>query len=476
VNRFCTLFVVPDTVSVRAALKLLQTSTFRLAAVYLTVFAFSVGAILAYIYWNTAILLERQTENTVEAEVQGLAEQYRLRGARGLLEVINSRSQEADGAVYILTNAVGRRLAGNLQALPAEAIGERGTIDFKFPYETGRGLVDHTARAFFIRLDGGFQLVVGRDVEELRQFNRIIRTSLYWALGLTLVLGVGGGLLMSRNFLRRVDEINGASRAIMAGDLGERMPVSGTGDELDRLSESLNDMLEQINRLMTGMKEVSSNVAHDLRTPLTRLRARAEDALRSGTAEDYKSALEANIAEADGLLTTFNALLSIARAEAGQMRAGFQDTDLVALLGDLAELYEPIAEDAGGTLVLDAPETAVVRADRQLVAQAITNLLDNAIKYGGDVKSGVPAIVLRITPSKTDGWTVDVSDTGPGIEVNDRERVKGRFVRLDTSRCKPGSGLGLALVNSVMKLHGGAFEIADANPGLVAKLHFPVRA
>jgi len=458
---------------VRAALKLLQTSTFRLAAVYLTVFAISVGAVLAYIYWNTAILLERQTEDTVEAEVQGLAEQYRIRGPRGLLEIIKARSEEADGAVYILTNAVGRRLAGNLQALPVEAVGERGTIDFKFPYETGRGMVDHTARAFFIRLDGGFQLVVGRDVEERRQFNRIIRTSLLWALGLTLVLGVGGGLLMSRNFLRRVDEINGASRAIMAGDLGERMPVSGTGDEIDRLSESLNEMLDQISRLMTGMKEVSSNVAHDLRTPLTRLRSRAEDALRSSSPADHRAALEDNIAEADGLLTTFNALLSIARAEAGQMREGFQDTDLVALLEDLVELYGPIAEEAGGTLVLDAPQTALVRADRQLVAQAMTNLLDNAMKYGRDVKTSVPFITIRIAPSNGGGWIVDVADTGTGIDIVDRERVKGRFVRLDKSRTEPGSGLGLALVDSVMKLHGGDFEIASADPGLVAKLHFP---
>jgi len=208
---------------------------------------------------------------------------------------------------------------------------------------------------------------------------------------------------------------------------------------------------------------------------LTRLRARAEDALRSSSAEEHKAALEANIAEADGLLTTFNALLSIARAEAGQMREGFQDTDLVALLGDLAELYAPIAEDAGGTLVLDVPDTAVVRADRQLVAQAMTNLLDNAIKYGHDEKTGAPEIILRITPSKTGGWTVNVSDAGPGIDATDRERVKGRFVRLDTSRSKPGSGLGLALVDSVMKLHGGEFEISGGDPGLVAKLYFPVR-
>lgn len=456
-------------------LKLLRTSTFRLGAVYLTVFAISVGAILAYIYWNTAILLERQTQDTVEAEVQGLAEQYRIRGPRGLLEIINARSSEADGAVYILTNSVGRRLAGNLLALPAEAVGERGTIDFKFPYDTGRGLVDHTARAFYIRLEGGFHLVVGRDVEERRQFNHIIRTSLLWALGLTLVLGIGGGLLMSRNFLRRVDQINDASRAIMAGDLGERMPVSGTGDEIDRLSESLNAMLDQINRLMTGMKEVSSNVAHDLRTPLTRLRARAEDALRSDSADSHKAALEANIVEADNLLTTFNALLSIARAESGQMREGFQDTDLVALARDIAELYEPIAEDVGGNLSLNAAGEVIVRADRQLVAQAMTNLLDNAIKYGRNRHSGVPVITISVNQPNGagHGGVLEIADTGAGISVQDRERVKGRFTRLDESRSEPGSGLGLALVDSVMKLHNGQFTIDDANPGLVAKLLFP---
>ena len=456
-------------------LKLLRTPTFRLGAVYLTVFAISVGAILAYIYWNTAILLERQTQDTVEAEVQGLAEQYRIRGPRGLLEIINARSSEADGAVYILTNSVGRRLAGNLLALPAEAVGERGTIDFKFPYDTGRGLVDHTARAFYIRLEGGFHLVVGRDVEERRQFNHIIRTSLLWALGLTLVLGIGGGLLMSRNFLRRVDQINDASRAIMAGDLGERMPVSGTGDEIDRLSESLNAMLDQINRLMTGMKEVSSNVAHDLRTPLTRLRARAEDALRSDSADSHKAALEANIVEADNLLTTFNALLSIARAESGQMREGFQDTDLVALARDIAELYEPIAEDVGGNLSLNAAGEVIVRADRQLVAQAMTNLLDNAIKYGRNRHSGVPVITISVNQPNGagHGGVLEIADTGAGISVQDRERVKGRFTRLDESRSEPGSGLGLALVDSVMKLHNGQFTIDDANPGLVAKLLFP---
>jgi signal transduction histidine kinase len=454
-------------------LKLLTSSTFRLGAVYLTVFAISVAAILGYIYWNTAILLEQQIEDTLEAEVQGLAEQYRQRGPAGLLDIVNLRSRESEGGVYILTNSIGRRVAGNLPALPAEAVGERGVIDFQYPYETATGTVQHTARAFYIQLDGGLRLVVGRDVEERRRFNDIIRTSLLWALGLTLVLGMGGGLLTSRNFLRRIDRINDASRTIMAGDLAQRMPVSGSGDEIDRLSSSLNDMLDQINRLMAGMKEVSSNVAHDLRTPLTRLRARAEDALRSGNPDDHRTALEANIAEADSLLATFNALLSIARAEAGQAREGLHPTDLVPLAEDVAELYGPIAEDAGGQLGLSLPASAVVRADRQLVAQALTNLVDNAIKYGRNAQSGAPVIQLSIEIQPGGGHAIVVSDTGPGIGVADRERVKDRFVRLDASRSQPGSGLGLALVDSVMKLHGGKLLIEDAAPGLMVKLVFP---
>lgn len=455
--------------------KLLTSSTFRLGAVYLTVFAISVAAILGYIYWNTAILLERQIEDTLEAEVQGLAEQYRQGGPSGLLATVNRRSQQSEGGVYILTNSIGRRIAGNLPALPAEAVGERGVIDFRFPYETPGGTVQHTARAFFIQLDGGLRLVVGRDVEERRRFNQIIRTSLLWALGLTIALGIGGGLLTSRNFLRRIDRINAASRTIMAGNLAERMPVSGSGDEIDRLSENLNQMLDQISRLMTGMKEVSSNVAHDLRTPLTRLRARAEDALRSSSPKAHREALEANIVEADALLNTFNALLSIARAEAGHVRQGFQDTDLVPLVEDLVELYGPIAEEEGGQVEINLPGSAIVKVDAQLVAQALTNLLDNAMKYGRNAGTGAPAITISVHNRKDGGYSVMVNDTGPGIAEADRERVKGRFVRLDDSRSEPGSGLGLALVDSVMKLHGGELVITSAEPGLSVRLEFPAK-
>ncbi|MFN0190499.1 MAG: sensor histidine kinase [Aestuariivirga sp.] len=456
-----------------ASYKLLRTSTFRLAALYLLLFAISVGALLAYVYWNTAGLLERQTDETIRAEVQGLADQYRLRGLRGIVDTIERRSKEDTGSVYLLADGNGKRVAGNLQNLPAQAEDGSDWIDFPLVVGAGPNRENHMARAFHADLTGGYEILVGRDVQELRLFADIIRRTLFWALALALVLGLGGGLLMSRNFLRRVDSITDASRSIMDGNLAGRMPVSGSGDELDRLAQSLNEMLDQIERLMAGMKEVSSNVAHDLKTPLTRLKARVESALRTGKDGDYREALEKTIEESDRLLNTFNALLSIARAESGQMREGLQPLDARAILAELAELYEPIAEEQGGSLKLDAPVELPLRADRQLLAQAVSNLVDNALKYG--VSDGKAEVTL--TGRREDGnILIEVSDRGPGIPEADRERVVERFVRLDESRSKPGNGLGLSLVAGVMKLHGGTLILTDNAPGLKAKLAIPVTA
>ena len=334
--------------------KILKTSTFRLAAIYLLVFAVSVGAILTYVFWNTAGLLERQTDATIRAEVQALADQYRILGLRGIVDTIERRSAERGGGIYLLADSIGKRVAGNLEAVPPQVIDETGWIDFPLDIKVGETMQRRSARAFYADLTGGYALIVGRDVQELRLFGDIIRRTLYWALGIALVLGLGGGLLTSRNFLRRVDAITDASRTIMGGDLSSRMPVLGTGDELDKLARSLNEMLDQIERLMTGMKEVSSNVAHDLKTPLTRLRARVESALRSNNKTEYRAALDKTIEESDRLLQTFNALLSIARAESGQSREMLQAIDVSDIIEGVAELYEPIAEEAGGTLNVTA--------------------------------------------------------------------------------------------------------------------------
>jgi signal transduction histidine kinase len=457
---------------VTTRIRLHRTSTFRLAALYLFVFAASVAALLGYVYWNTAVLLERQTDETIRAEVQGLADQYRIRGLQGIIDTIERRSADESGSVYLLADAANRRIAGNLQSLPD--LPQDQTSWVEFPLEVDRGAIRerHQARAFHTDLAGGFELVVGRDVQALRQFATIIRQTIYYALVIALVLGVGGGLLMSRNFLKRVDAITAASRNIMAGNMSGRMPVAGSNDELDRLALALNEMLDQIESLMGAMKEVTSNVAHDLKTPLTRIKARVEAALRSGSESEYRAALERTVDESDRLLATFNALLSIARAEAGQSRSGLVALDASAIIEDIVELYGPLVEEAGGTLVSKAAPGLQVVGDRQLLAQALTNLIDNAMKYGA-ADGGAPQISVA-------GWIEDdkviisVRDNGEGIPPEDRTRVTERFVRLDTSRSQPGNGLGLSLVSGVMKLHKGSLLLEDNRPGLCAKLVLPL--
>ncbi len=454
--------------AIRRTFHLLRSSTFRLAAVYLVVFALSVGAVLGYVYWQTLKLLDEQAEATIAEQVQGIAEQYALNGVPGVLAVIQRRSRLDTGGLYLLTTPVGKRMAGNLKALPAMALTRPGWIRFVFGVETPGGLRKHSARAYYTRLKGGYHLIIGRDVQQLHQFGKIIRNTLFWALGLTALLGVGGGLLLSRNFLRRIEAITATVRSIRGGKLARRVPVDGSGDELDRLSAALNDMLDQIERLMKGMREVSSNIAHDLRTPLNRLRAQAEDAMRSGDPQEHREALASTIARADELLKTFNALLFIARAESGQAAQGFGEVDAAAVAREISELYQPIIEDEGGRFVLHVPDEAIIQADRQLIAQAFVNLLDNAMKYG--VREGEKPDI-EIAVEKTGGKVrLIVADRGPGIPQNQSEHVKDRFVRLDKSRSKPGSGLGLSLVSSIARLHDGELTLEDNRPGLRAVL------
>ena len=453
--------------------KLLRTSTFRLAALYLILFAISASALLGYVYWNTAVLLERQTDDTIRAEVQALADQYRLRGLRGIIDTIQRRSSDDSGSVYLLTDATGARIAGNLTSLPQIPAGEASWIEFPLVVNKGSARENHIARAFHTDLAGGFDLVVGRDVEALRQFANIIRRSISYALAIALVLGLGGGMLMSRNFLRRIDAITDASRTIMAGNMAGRMPVQGSSDELDRLALALNEMLDQIESLMAAMQEVSSNVAHDLKTPLTRIKARVEAALRSGSEEDYRAALTSTVDDSDRLLDTFNALLSIARAEAGQARSGLVPLDAASIIADVVELYEPMAEEEGGSLTSKAEPDLMVLGDRQLLAQALTNLLDNALKYGA--RDGETSKITVTGAIEGDKVVITVADQGEGIPPEDRARVTERFVRLDSSRTKPGNGLGLSLVSGVMKLHKGALLLEDNHPGLSAKLVLPLQ-
>jgi signal transduction histidine kinase len=268
------------------------------------------------------------------------------------------------------------------------------------------------------------------------------------------------------------------TRTIMDGDLGGRLPVTGTGDELDRLAENLNAMLERIEALMQGLKEVSDNIAHDLKTPLTRLRNRAEQALRVAQTEpEYRSALEATIDESDGLIRTFNALLMIARAESGQARDDMTEFDAAEVAHDIGELYEPLAEEKGIALKVEADAPALLRGNRELVSQAVANLVDNAIKYSepaADAADGrTPQIVVRAAAGEGDRVLLSVADNGPGIPEADRARAVERFVRLERSRSQPGSGLGLSLAAAVARLHGGELSLADNQPGLKSVIALP---
>ncbi len=457
--------------------RILRTSTFRLVAVYLFIFALSVGAVLGYTYWQAQRLLHAQIEQTIAADVRGIAEQYAVNGLPGVMAVLRARMRKgaAAGGLYLLADPAGKPLAGNLPGLPAEARGidHSGWLDFRIRVATPAGPRTRHVRAYYIRLNNGFHLLIGRDIEQLFQFGRVIRNLLFWVLGLTALLGVGGGLLLSRNFLRRIDGITASVRSIRAGRLARRVPVEGSGDELDRLAESLNDMLDQIERLMQGMREVSSNIAHDLKTPLTRLKAQAEDALRAGDEAHRRAALEATIAQADELLRTFNSLLLIARAEAGQARAGFSEVDVAEVAREVAELYEPLVEEQGGRFTLDVPARVRITGDRQLIAQALVNLLDNALKYGRHPERHPEiAVSVRALPERVE---LVVADNGPGVPEDMREKVKERFVRMDKARSKPGSGLGLSLVASIARLHGGELVLEDNQPGLRAVLRLPVR-
>jgi hypothetical protein len=322
---------------------------------------------------------------------------------------------------------------------------------------------------------GGFHVLVGRDLEERERLYDIISNAGRWSFALVVVLGLAGGFFVSRRVLSRIDAMTGTSQAIMAGDLSGRLPVAGTGDELDRLANAVNAMLDRIVALMHGLSEVSDNIAHDLKTPLTRLRNRCEQALRGSPNDaDYRAALETTIAESDELIRTFDALLMIARAESGHARDNMNEFDAAQIARDVGELYEPLAEQKGLALKVDAAAAAPVRGNRELVSQALANLVDNAIKYTtpGELNGSAAEILVK-AGNEGERITLSVEDRGPGIPEADRSRVVERFVRLEQSRSEPGSGLGLSLASAVARLHGGELKLEDNHPGLKSTIALP---
>ncbi len=461
-----------------ALTKLFRTTTFRLSLTYLALFSAAAAVAIFYLYWNTTVLLSRQLNQTIEAELTGLAEQYRAGGLEQLVRIVAERSQTPGNSLYLVADSQGRRVAGNLSAVSQGLWNSLGPVEFVYNRPAPGGVERRLAFANVFRLPGGYRLIVGRDIDDRREFARMTRSAMLWGLFVMALFGIGGGYWVSRKLLARIDAVGETARTIMQGDLTGRLPVNGSGDELDRLSESLNLMLARIEQLMAGLREVSDNIAHDLKTPLNRLRNRVEGALREPYKEaGYRETLERTIEDADGLIKTFNALLSIARIEAGAGGENREQLDVAALLLDVAELYEPVAEERGIALKAEDAPPVYIRADRQLLGQAIANLIDNAIKYGAPDPGGgngfEPEVAVS-TRAKNGTAEIVVTDRGPGVPASERERVLGRFVRLEASRSEPGSGLGLSLVAAVARLHGGSLRLEDNEPGLRVVLALPL--
>jgi signal transduction histidine kinase len=462
---------------VTALAKLFRATAFRLTLVYLLVFALFAAFLLGYFALNTRRLITEEITSTVDAEIAGLSEQYNQGGIRRLVFVIETRSRRPGSSLYLVTTPSGEGLAGNIGSLVPGVLAKPGWMETVYRRLEEPETAEHRALVRVLQLPGGFHLLVGRDLEERERLFDIIANAGRWSLAIVMILGIAGGVFVSRRVLNRVDAMTHTAQTIMAGDLSGRLPIAGSGDELDRLASNLNAMLERIEALMRGLKEVSDNVAHDLRTPLTRLRNRAEEALRTAKDEaGYRGALEATIEESDGLIRTFNALLMIARAESGEAREGMSEFDAAEVAHDVSELYEPLADDKGLALRVETT-SAPVKGNRELVSQALANLVDNAIKYaaepGPNGANGAVSEILVTAGAEGDRIRLAVRDGGPGIPASDRAHVVERFVRLEQSRTKPGSGLGLSLAAAVARLHGGELKLEDNAPGLKAILDLP---
>jgi len=455
--------------------RLLRTTAVRIALRYAFVYAILVGIALAAFYWATGHYVDAQIRAGLREEFQMLHQRYATGGLEALSRMVASRSEAAqsEDRFYLLVDKGGRKLAGNLLGWPPEdplPLDARVHVvwveDDIIPGDHYRD--DAFWPVIGLELPDGVRLAIARSMGQVEAFQMY---SLYALLGLLIVLvslAVTMGLFLGWHILKKIDGISHTARDIMEGDLSRRMPVSSRGDEFDELSDRLNRMLQRIETLLVGMREVTDNVAHDMRGPLTRLRNRLEVTLIERRDEAaYRDAMQQAVKDADSLVRTFNTALQVAQADAGTLRAAMEPVDIAALTRELGQLYSPAAEDAELQLAVSADERIMVRGNQDLLAQAVGNLLDNAIKYtprGGNI---------LLQACKTDsGVEIRVADSGPGIPPQQRSRVAERFIRLDAARHTPGNGLGLSLVDAIARQHGATLELRDNRPGLAAVLAF----
>nr|WP_181704242.1 ATP-binding protein [Chthonobacter albigriseus] len=463
---------------------MIRTTAFKLAIVYLLAFTGLTAFLIGYISYNTNALLDRQLDATITAEINSLTEQYRRGGIRQLVSSVELRSRRPGASLYLVNDFSGRSIVGNVAGLlPGSAmdIPDGQPVHVTYYRLDGDQALEYDAIVRIYALPGGFRMLVGRDIAEREEFNRVIRDAAQFSVLVMVALGLATWIFVSRAVLKRVENVAATSRHIMSGDLSRRLEVTGSGDEFDDLANSLNEMLARIEALMIGLKEVSDDIAHDLKTPLNRLRTRLEATLRGpADATVYRDAIAASIGEADQLIQVFDALLRIARMEAGSSGDEMVPLDAAEIVEDLADLYEPVVEDAGGVLRKAVDGPLPIAGNRTLISQALANLIDNAIKYGLPAGEDAPGGEQRPVTIKGlregDEIRLCVADSGPGIPEADHARALQRFVRLEQSRTLPGSGLGLSLVSAIARLHGGRLVLADAKPGLEVTLILPARA
>jgi len=439
----------------------------RFAIIYATIFGMSAFALAFSIWYSTAGLLERQVQIAIRNDAAALSDDFYVGGVPSLVGVINSRlAENVDmDAIYLLVDPLDNRITGNLQSWPNGI--DQSSVWYQLPVKRrGAGSV---ALLRSYDLPGGFRLLVGRDVTSRTQLRHLLRDGLLWAMAIMAALGLLGAMVIRSMFRRMIQDISNTTRAISRGDLSRRVNISGNGDEFDELADNINEMLDRIARLMDGVRQVSNSIAHDLRTPITRARARLEDAaLHAQTHEDLRSAIERATGDLDAIIAVFQALLRIAEIEAGSRRSAFAEFDLVPLLVDIDELYHDVAEERGLQLMTHIAGPLPVWGDRELMQQAITNLLDNALKFSA------PDTTISFTAKLEDAViSIAVGDRGPGISPQDQQRATERFFRAESARNTPGSGLGLPLVAAVAQIHNGTLRLFDNHPGLRAVITCP---
>jgi len=445
--------------------RLFRSASVKFASLYVLMFAASALVLGVAVFFVTRSALEQQLTSRIETETNFLVGEFHLGGLDRLITVARARGHGPTALDYLIQDASGAHLVGEMPAQPGLRPGW-ATINVADAVEDGGG--PEWVRALVTDVGDGILLAVGDDLAQIGEVEKAIGTAFAWVVGLTLLLGMGGGALLSRAFLKRVDAIGSAAEAIIGGDLARRIPVRGTGDDLDRLAVTLNRMLDRISGLMDSLRQVSSDVAHDLRTPLSRLYLGLEDAREHArTAADYDSAVVAALAEAEGLLATFSALLRIAQVEGASAQDGFGRVDLSGLAEAVADAYRPDAEESGHRLDTRLSPDITVGGDKELLTQALSNLVENALRH---TPSGT---AIRLSVADTpDGPRLAIEDDGPGVSPGDLPRLTDRFYRGERSRTTPGNGLGLSLVNAVAERHLADLHLERTEPGLRVSIVF----